>query len=119
MNWKTLLASFIVATSALADDFKSANELFDVGKFADAVAAYEKIEPKTANVFFNVGNAYYRAGQLGRAVLNYERARQLAPSDPDILANLKFAEEKLNVAEANVSAKPVTRFVRSMAESRT
>jgi len=119
MNWKTLLGSFVIAGSVFADDFKSANALFDAGKFAEAVAAYEQIEPKTAHVFFNLGNAHYRAGQTGRAILNYERARQIAPGDPDILANLKFAEQKAGVVEANESPKPVVRFCRSVAAART
>lgn len=119
MNWKILLCSFVIVSGALADEFASANTLFDAGKFADAAVAFEKIEPKTANVFFNLGNAQYRAGQVGRAVLNYERARQLSPGDPDVLANLRFAEEKAGVTEVNESPKPVIRFVRSIAASRT
>jgi hypothetical protein len=39
---------------------------------------------------FNLANAYARDGRLGMAVLNYERARLLAPNDPDIRANLRF-----------------------------
>ncbi|MCG3147637.1 MAG: hypothetical protein PCFJNLEI_01077 [Verrucomicrobiae bacterium] len=121
-GWARLVrnsAPYLIAAMAVADDFKAANALFDAGKFAEAVAAYEKIEPKTAHVFFNLGNAHYRAGQVGRAVLNYERARLIAPGDPDILANLKFAEEKLGVAEVNVSPKLVVRFFRSLAGART
>ena len=113
MIWKILICSLALM------DFKAANTLFDAGKFAEAAAAYEKIEPKSAHVFFNLGNAYYRTGELGRAALNYERARQLSSNDPDILANLRFAEERLNVADANVSPQPVVRLVRSVAESRT
>ena len=120
MNWKTCIVSVCFATGVLAgDDFKSANALYDAGKFADAAAVYEKIEPKTAAVFFNLGNAHFRQEELGRAVLDFERARQLAPGDPDILANLRFAEERLSVADLNVPAKPVTRFWESMTGSRT
>jgi len=120
MNWKTCIVSLCFVTSAFAgDDFKSANALYDAGKFADAAAAYEKIEPKTAAVFFNLGNAHFRQEELGRAVLDFERARQLAPGDPDILANLRFAEERLGVADLNVPAKPVTRCWESVTGSRT
>lgn len=109
MIWKILICSLALT------DFKAANELFDAGKFPEAAAAYEKLEPKSAHVYFNLGNAYYRAGQLGRAVLNYERARSIAPGDPDILANLKFTEEKLNVTEVTTPRY----YVRSLVESRT
>ena len=94
--------------AAPADDFKAANKLYDAGKFAEAAAAYEKLEPKTAHVFYNLGNAWFRDGKLGLAILNYERARRLAPRDPDILANLKFAEQRLGVDEVNTPPRAVT-----------
>lgn len=112
MNWKTLLFSFLLAAPALADDFKSANARYDAGKFAEAAAAYEKIEPKTANVYFNLGNALFRQERFGLAVLNYERARRLAPRDPDILANLQFAHQRLSVEDQ-------PRLLRRIVESRT
>src|SRR5271169_6740835 len=77
------------AFASPSDDFKAANQLYNDGKFAEAAAAYEKIEPKTAHVYYNLGNAWFRQNRLGLAVLNYARARQLAPRDPDIVANLK------------------------------
>jgi tetratricopeptide (TPR) repeat protein len=119
MNWKLIICSLLVAFPALADEFKSANALYDAGKFAEAAAAYEKIEPKTANVYYNLGNALFRQGKLGWAILNYERARRLSPRDPDILANLKFAQRKLGVDEVNAPPKAWQRFLRSAIESRT
>ena len=105
--------------AAPSDDFKAANQLYDEGKFAEAAAAYEKIEPKAAHIYFNLGNAWFRQGKLGLAILNYERARRLAPRDPDIVANLKFAEQHLGVDEANTSPRAVQRFLRSVTGSRT
>jgi len=102
-----------------ADELRAANQLYDAGKFSDAIAAYEKVEPKTANLFFNLGNACFREGQIGKAVLNYERARRLSPRDPDILANLKFAQQKLGVDEVNAPPKAWQRFLRSIIDSRT
>jgi tetratricopeptide (TPR) repeat protein len=119
MNWKILVYSLVIALPVCASEFKAGNELYDAGKFVDAAAAFAKIEPKTANVHFNLGNAWYRQDKLGRAVLEYERARQLAPRDPDVLANLRFAQQRLGVVEANVSSKPVTRFLQNALASRT
>ena len=120
MNWKTIGVSLFFATAVLAgDEFKSAGVLYDAGKFADAAAAFERITPKTAAVFFNLGNAHFRLEQFGRVVLDYERARQLTPTDPDILANLRFAEERLGVAEVNLPAKPLARVWESVTGSRT
>jgi len=108
-----------VAVSASGDDFKSANQLYDAGKFAEAAAAYEKIEPKTAHVYYNLGNAWFRQDKLGLAILNYARARQLAPRDPDILANLKFAQQRLGVDEINTPPHATERLFRSAIDSCT
>jgi tetratricopeptide (TPR) repeat protein len=107
------------AFAAPSDDFKAANQLYDAGKFTEAATAYEKIEPKTAHVYYNLGNAFFRQGKLGFAILNYERARRLAPRDPDILANLRFAEQRLGVDEVNTSPRAGARFLRSAIDSRT
>ena len=120
MNWKALGASLLLTTAALAgDEFKSASGLYDAGKFADAAAAWEQITPKTAAVLFNLGNAHFRLEQFGRAVLDFERARQLAPTDPDILANLRFTEERLGVAEVNGPATLRARLAEAVAGRRT
>src|SRR5438093_1031116 len=113
MIWNVLICSLALT------DFKAANALYDAGKFAEAAAAYERVEPKTASVYFNLGNAFFRQGKVGLAVLNYERARQLTPRDPDILANLKFAEQRLRVDELNTPSTPYRRFLRSAVASRT
>jgi hypothetical protein len=102
-----------------SDDFKSANQLYDAGKFTEAAAVYEKIEPKTAHVYYNLGNAHFREGKLGLAVLDYERARRLEPRDPDIVANLKFAEQRLGVDDVNAPPRAWQRFLRSIIESRS
>ncbi len=108
-----------VAVAAPSDDFKAANQLYDTGKFAEAAAAYEKIEPKTAHVYYNLGNAWFRQNKLGLAILNYARARQLTPRDPDILANLKFAQQRLGVDEINTPPHAVQRLLRSVIDGCT
>ena len=113
------LLGLSAAMAAPSDDFRVANELYDAGKFAEAAAAYEKIEPKTAYVYYNLGNALFRQDKLGLAILNYERARKLAPRDPDILANLKFARQRLGVDEVNTPPRAVQRFLRSAIGNRT
>jgi hypothetical protein len=128
MNWKRnsfrtgviiWLMALGTALASSSDDFKAANQLYNAGKFAEAAAAYEKIEPKTAHVYYNLGSAWFRQGKLGEAILNYERARRLAPRDPDILANLKFAEQRLGVDEVNASPRAIQRYLCSAITSRT
>lgn len=74
--------------------FDQGNKLYEEGRFAEAASAYEKILQtgrSSPEVYFNLGNALFKSGQVGRAILNYRLAEQLAPRDPDIRANLKFA----------------------------
>jgi tetratricopeptide (TPR) repeat protein len=110
---------FGTAFAAPSGDFQAANQFYDAGKFAEAAAAYEKIEPKTAHMYYNLGNALFRDGKLGPALLNYERARRLAPREPDILANLKFVQQRLGVDEVNTPPRAMQRLLRSAIESRT
>jgi hypothetical protein len=113
------LLGLSATVAAPDDDFKAANQLYDGGKFAEAVSAYEKIEPKTAHVYYNLGNAWFRQNQLGLAVLNYARANRLAPRDPDILANLKFAQQRLGVDETNTPPHTRQRLLHSLIDSCT
>ena len=73
--------------------FREAAALYDQGRFEQAAGRYESVLSagvRSANLFFNLGNAWFKAGQTGRAILNYERARHLEPRDPDIHGNLDF-----------------------------
>jgi hypothetical protein len=113
------LLGLSVAIAAPSDDLKAANQLYDAGKFAEATVAYERIESKTAHVYYNLGNAWFRQNKLGLAILNYAQARRLAPRDPDILANLKFAQQRLGVDDVNTPPHALQRFLRSAIESCT
>ena len=96
-------AALMLAASALAAGgegpsalFIRANGLYGDGRYAEAAATYEQILAggvESGAVQFNLGNAHLRAGDVGRAVLAYERARRLIPADPDLAANLGFARE--------------------------
>jgi tetratricopeptide (TPR) repeat protein len=88
-----LLAALTPSSRAAsaADDFAAANQLVEQGRYADAIAAYEKMAqggPATAALYYNLGLAHFRAGHIGRAILAYRQAERLAPRDPDIRANL-------------------------------
>jgi tetratricopeptide (TPR) repeat protein len=74
--------------------FFRAGELYGAERYADAAAAYERVLAQgveSGNLYFNLGNAYFKQGDVGRAVLGYERARLLLPRDPDVAANLAYA----------------------------
>ena len=74
-----------------------ANQLYENGRFSDAAQIYQQLidqDFKDSSLFYNLGNAYYRRGDLGKAILNYERAARLAPRDGDIQANLTYANNQ-------------------------
>jgi tetratricopeptide (TPR) repeat protein len=74
--------------------FLRGNALYQQGKYAEAREAYQEILKAGyvgGEVFFNLGNAYYKEGDIARAILNYERARRFIPGDDDLLHNLQLA----------------------------
>src|SRR3989339_179784 len=73
--------------------FDTANQAYQNGQYSEAIINYESIVKMgiaNFNVFYNLGNSYFRDKQIGKAVLNFERAFLLKPSDKDIRANLQF-----------------------------
>jgi len=74
------------------------NEAYERGDYAEAVEIYHGILDtglRSADLHYNLGNAYLKAGRLGWAVLNYERALRQNPRDPDIRANLIYARSRM------------------------
>ncbi|MDQ6624878.1 MAG: tetratricopeptide repeat protein, partial [Verrucomicrobiota bacterium] len=100
-----LIASVLLASSASAqqsDGFAKGNEEYAAGKFREAIELYDGVVRDgqlSAALFYNLGNAWYRAEDLGRAILNYERALALQPRHPEALANLRLVRDKARALE--------------------
>lgn len=64
--------------------------------FATAIQIYESLLQKgeAPEIYYNLGNSYYKSGDIARAILNYERALLLSPGNADIRANLDVARAK-------------------------
>jgi len=74
--------------------FYRANALYEKGDYANAVEGYKSLLDsgiESGNLYYNIGNAFFKLGKLGYAILNYERARRLIPQDSDLKANLDYA----------------------------
>jgi len=73
-------------------DFSSANQLYARGQFAAAAAAYEQIlqTSQSPALWFNCGNAEFKAGHLGKAIAAFRQAELLTPRDAELRANLAF-----------------------------
>jgi hypothetical protein len=80
--------------SDLTGPFMNGIKQYKAGEFKDAAASFETIAASgviNPDLFYNIGNAYLKAHDLGNAILWYERAKCLAPEDPDLLFNLAHA----------------------------
>ena len=74
--------------------WKNANKLYKDTQYTEAAHTYQKIVSegyKNAEVYYNLGNCYYKLNDISKAIINYERALKLAPKDEDIQHNLKIA----------------------------
>ena len=82
--------------AATAPTKESADEAYLKGEYQQAIKEYETLlkNGESAELYYNLGNAYFRSDDLTKAILNYERAHLLSPGDKDILFNLQFARSK-------------------------
>ncbi|HDH97753.1 MAG TPA: hypothetical protein ENF70_01280 [Deltaproteobacteria bacterium] len=84
-------------TSESEELFFSSNQAYKQGRFQEAIDGYDQLihaGHKDGNLYYNLGNAYFRTDQLGLAILNYERAHILMPGDADLNFNLSYALDK-------------------------
>jgi tetratricopeptide (TPR) repeat protein len=87
-------------------EFAKANQDYAQNNFKEAISGYETLVRSgqwSANVFYNLGNAYFRAGDFGRAILNYERALALERHHPEATANLQIARDEARALEMQQS----------------
>jgi len=78
--------------------FLKGNDYYEKGEYENAAGEYEKIIDEGyagGAVYYNLAGAYFKEGQLGRAILNYERAKCFMPRSADLDANYKFARRKM------------------------
>ena len=91
-----LLMMLLIPLGAQAVTKAEADSAYVRGEYQQAIKDYEALLKKgaSADIYYNLGNAYYRTENITRAVLNYERALLLSPSDRDIRFNLQMARQK-------------------------
>jgi tetratricopeptide (TPR) repeat protein len=104
-----ILCSAVSAASSFAQaegDFTNANQEYAQGHFAEAISGYEALVRAgqwSANLFYDLGNAYFRVGDFGHAILNYERALALERHHPEATANLQIARDEAHAFELQQS----------------
>jgi len=98
------IACFLTGALVAADEstFAKANQDYAEARFPEAAEGYESLVQsghRNATIFYDLGNAYYRLGSFGKAILNYERALALDPRHPEADANLRLARDEARALE--------------------
>ena len=91
-----LLLLMLMPSSAFALSKAEADSSYVNENYQQAIQQYEQLSKvgPSAELYYNLGNSYYRMDNITRAVLNYERALLLSPGDEDIRFNLQLARSK-------------------------
>jgi len=80
--------------------FYQANIYYQEGKYDEAIKDYERLIGRgleSGNLYYNLGNSYFKKGELGLAVLNYEKAKGFIPNDGDLKSNYNYVLQVLNL----------------------
>lgn len=104
-------------------DFDVANAAYAEGRYEEAATLYQAMidEQPNATLYYNLGNARFKQGELAQAILNYERALRLQPNNKDAQYNLAFAQSKItdNIVEQDFFLSTWARTVRNSLKEQT
>ena len=91
-----VVSSCLSPLSSIAITKTNADDEYAKGNYVQAIKDYEELLKKggSTELYYNLGNAYYRTDNITRAVINYERALLLSPGDKDVRFNLQMARSK-------------------------
>ena len=94
-----VLAGFYLTLSANPQaDYEKANKAYMAGFYENAISIYERILENgvaAPDLYYNLGNAYFKIDDIPSAILNYERALKLDPGNEDYQYNLRVANNKI------------------------
>ncbi len=118
-NWILLLIVFTFYTGVAQNEvlFESATKAYNEGNYLDAIDNYQEILKSgqhSAEVYFNLGNSYYKENKIGPSIYYYEKALLLNPNDPEIVNNLAFAQNMTIDAIEPMPQTSISRIVASV-----
>lgn len=105
----TIFMTVTVHASGSESDYLEASKMYNKGDFAAAATLFDSIAAKhvvNGDLYYNIGNAYFKKGDVGRSILWYERALKLIPGDPDLIFNHNFVSG-LVVDKAEIKSNPL------------
>ena len=119
-----LAAVLLISTLTFAQtSFDAANAAYVEGRYEDAAKGYEALlaEAPNATLYYNLGNARFKQGELAQSILAYERALRLQPNYADAKYNLAFAQSRItdNIADQDFFVSAWVRAVRNSLSEQT
>ncbi|MBD3216885.1 MAG: hypothetical protein GF310_01320 [candidate division Zixibacteria bacterium] len=97
------------------DDFASGVKAYNAGDYEQALDIFGGLEDSgyvSPELYYNLGNSYYKSGLKGMAVASYMQAGRLAPRDEDTKANLRFVQGTLRDKVEDSLQNPIWRFAK-------
>ena len=110
-----IMISFIFPTG-INSRFESGNEYYENGEYQKALKVYLEIAENTSSwkLFYNIGNSYFKTGDIVRSKINYLKAERLKPFDRSIEQNLRIIDglldNRVNLPEPDFLTKTLIRF---------
>lgn len=117
-KWILLYLFIFTSSIGIAQNevlFDSATKAYNEGNYLEAIDNYHEILKSgqhSAEVYFNLGNSYYKANKIGPSIYYYEKALLLDPNDAEIVSNLSFAQ---NMTIDSIEPMPQTSISRMVA----
>jgi tetratricopeptide (TPR) repeat protein len=108
-----LLSITGIGAAAINEELvEQANKDYSAGLYANAIEGYTKVLEngyESVEVYYNLGNAYFKSNEIAAAILYYEKAKKLSPNDEDVLFNLNVANNRI---KDKIEAVPVLFYKR-------
>jgi len=115
--------SVVYADSASGREFFIKGNIdYRQGDYALAIENYKKVLGSgvvSGQVYYNLGNAYFKNNDLGNAMVNYLRARRYMPRDPDLKSNISHARSLIENRITAKKSNPVSGFVSGLSSNFT
>ena len=106
--------SIVIAESPAEAAYKEKNYSESIKLYEAQVAENKLINRESPQLYYNLGNAYFRDNKIAQAIVNYERALLLAPGDSDIRHNLRFAKTRIEDKIDSADSFFINKWIRSI-----
>ena len=113
-------SGFLFSQSENEEYFNLGIELYNNGNYNEAIIKFKEIIEKgehSENLYFNLGNAYYKVNDIPNSIFYYEKALKLNPKNKDVLNNLAFSKNMLIDNIENLPQNQVSEFLNSISET--